>query len=80
MSDQRGIERRTALRALGSPVAALCLVLLVLNDHLLKQAWPGWVTGKLSDVVGLVAGPCCSAWCWPGSAYDAGGRGRRRWW
>ncbi|MGH3348245.1 MAG: hypothetical protein ACRDO4_14800 [Nocardioides sp.] len=57
MSDQRGSEVRTGLRALGSPVAVLCLVLLVLNDHLLKQAWPGWVTGKLSDVVGLVVAP-----------------------
>jgi hypothetical protein len=32
------------------------LVLLV-NDHLLKQAWPGFVTGKLSDVAGLVVAP-----------------------
>lgn len=27
---------------------------LVLNDHLLKQTWPGWFTGKLSDFAGLV--------------------------
>lgn len=57
MPEQRGPEGPRALRALGSPAAALCLVLLVLNDHLLKQAWPGWVTGKLSDVVGLVVAP-----------------------
>lgn len=57
MPEQRGDEWRTALRALGSPVAAFSVVLLVLNDHLLKQAWPGWVTGKLSDVLGLVVAP-----------------------
>lgn len=29
------------------------VVALLLNDHVLKQAWPGWVTGKLSDVAGV---------------------------
>jgi hypothetical protein len=33
------------------------LFVLLLNDHLLKQAWPGLVTGKLSDVAGLVVAP-----------------------
>jgi hypothetical protein len=47
----------TSLRALASPVAVVSLVLLALNDHLLKQAWPGAVTGKLSDVAGLVVAP-----------------------
>src|SRR5918995_4450814 len=46
-----------ALRVLASPVFVLALVVLVLNDHVLKQAWPGWVTGKLSDVAGLVVAP-----------------------
>ena len=27
---------------------------LLLNDIVLKSAWPGWVTGKLSDFAGLV--------------------------
>ncbi|MFB4276114.1 hypothetical protein ACBJ59_12535 [Nonomuraea sp. MTCD27] len=36
------------------------LVLLV-NDHLLKQAWPGFVTGKLSDVAGLLVAPALVA-------------------
>lgn len=48
---------RTSLRALAHPGAVLALVVLVLNDHVLKQAWPGWVTGKLSDVAGLVIAP-----------------------
>lgn len=47
----------TALRALAHPGSVLALVLLVLNDHFLKQAWPGWMTGKLSDVAGLVVAP-----------------------
>ena len=46
-----------ALRALAHPVALTCLVVLILNDHLLKQSWPGPITGKLSDFVGLVVAP-----------------------
>ena len=48
---------RATLQALAHPGAVLALVVLVLNDHVLKQAWPGWVTGKLSDVAGLVVAP-----------------------
>ena len=48
---------RTSLRALAHPGSVLALVVLVLNDHVLKQAWPGPVTGKLSDVAGLVVAP-----------------------
>ena len=36
------------MRTLASPGFALALVVLVLNDHLLKAAYPGWFTGKLS--------------------------------
>ena len=39
------------------PAALLALGLLLLNDHVLKRAWPGFVTGKLSDVAGLVVFP-----------------------
>ncbi|MER6948416.1 hypothetical protein ABT294_30750 [Nonomuraea sp. NPDC000554] len=35
----------------------VAVIVLLLNDHLLKQAWPGFVTGKLSDVAGLVVAP-----------------------
>ncbi|MEV6039851.1 hypothetical protein AB0L65_52665 [Nonomuraea sp. NPDC052116] len=34
---------------------------LFINDHLLKQAWPGPLTGKLSDVAGLVVAPALVA-------------------
>jgi hypothetical protein len=36
------------------PAALASLAVLVVNDHVLKAAAPGWVTGKLSDVAGLV--------------------------
>ena len=48
---------RVTLAWLGHPVTVLALVVLVLNDHVLKAAQPGWLTGKLSDVVGLVLAP-----------------------
>lgn len=35
------------------PIFLGFLVLLVLNDHVLKQRFPGFWTGKLSDVCGL---------------------------
>ncbi|MFG1887320.1 hypothetical protein ACGFIR_05540 [Micromonospora sp. NPDC049051] len=42
---------------LGHPATVTALVLLVVNDHLLKPAFPGLVTGKLSDVAGLLVAP-----------------------
>jgi predicted cation transporter len=50
---------RAAVRSslLAHPVALLALVTLVVNDHLLKTAAPGFLTGKLSDVAGLVVVP-----------------------
>lgn len=39
------------------PVIALSVALLVLNDHVLKQAYPSWWTGKLSDFAGLIFFP-----------------------
>ncbi|RLK23538.1 hypothetical protein DER29_1403 [Micromonospora sp. M71_S20] len=46
-----------ALAWLGHPATVAALVLLVTNDHLLKAAFPGPVTGKLSDIAGLVLAP-----------------------
>jgi hypothetical protein len=54
-------ETRQALRWLGAPPTLLALALLALNDHVLKQAAPGVVTGKLSDVAGLVLAPALLA-------------------
>jgi hypothetical protein len=39
------------------PVAIGAVVTLLLNDHVMKDAFPGFVTGKLSDVAGLVFFP-----------------------
>lgn len=35
------------------PTLAVALAVLVLNDHVLKDLWPGLVTGKLSDIAGV---------------------------
>ncbi len=42
---------------LGHPLAVGCLVLLVVNDHLLKAHFHNRMTGKLSDVAGLAFAP-----------------------
>ncbi len=46
-------------QALLHPLWWAALLLLVVNDHLLKGAGvvPGWLTGKLSDLSGLVVAP-----------------------
>jgi hypothetical protein len=46
-------------RALVHPLFWIALVVLLVNDHLLKQAHvlPGVVTGKLSDFAGMVVAP-----------------------
>ncbi|MGW3618183.1 hypothetical protein [Micromonospora arida] len=47
----------TTLSWLCHPATVFALVLLLVNDHVLKAAFPGLVTGKLSDVAGLVLAP-----------------------
>lgn len=58
-----------ALRWLGAPPTVLALIVLVLNDHVWKQQWPGPLTGKVSDVAGLLVAPpllaLLLAWCRP---------------
>jgi hypothetical protein len=44
---------RPRLDVLISPGFVLGLALLLANDFVLKDAWPGFVTGKLSDFAGL---------------------------
>lgn len=39
------------------PVALTAIAVLVINDHILKDAYPSWLTGKLSDVAGLIFFP-----------------------
>ena len=45
------------LRALRHPIVVANVVLLVINDHWLKQACPGWFSGKLSDAAFMVLAP-----------------------
>ena len=44
-------------RPLLHPIALGSIALLLINDHYLKLHHPSWVTGKLSDVAGLVFFP-----------------------
>lgn len=39
------------------PVVVGAVLVLLMNDHILKDRWPGVLTGKLSDVAGLVFFP-----------------------
>jgi hypothetical protein len=49
------------VRVLTSPVVVGALVVLVVNDHVLKARWPGLVTGLASDVAGLLVAPALVA-------------------
>jgi hypothetical protein len=40
-------------KPLGHPLPLATVLLLAVNDHLLKARWPGLLTGKLSDFAGL---------------------------
>ncbi|KAB1934779.1 hypothetical protein F8271_22560 [Micromonospora sp. ALFpr18c] len=51
----------TTLSWLCHPTTVIALVLLLVNDHVLKQTFPGPLTGKLSDVAGLVHAPALVA-------------------
>ena len=46
-----------AVRLLTSPIALAALALLAVNDHYLKAAYHNGLTGKLSDVAGVVLLP-----------------------
>lgn len=52
----RQAQGRPAGALLSGPALA-SLLLLVVNDHVVKAAWPGTVSGKLSDLAGLVLLP-----------------------
>lgn len=57
-------ERSHARPALLHPLFVAALITLVVNDHVLKGAGllPSVVTGKLSDVAGLLVAPAVLAW------------------
>ena len=59
-------KRRRAVPAdaLLHPVALAAIGVLLLNDHVLKDAAPGLVTGKLSDIAGLAFFPLVLLGTW----------------
>lgn len=60
------MAHRRVRRAAGflHPVPLGALAILAANDHWGKAAWPGLVTGKLSDVAGLVFFPLLLQGIW----------------
>ncbi|KAB2866891.1 MAG: hypothetical protein F9K46_01415 [Anaerolineae bacterium] len=46
-----------ALHSILHPISIGAIVVLLLNDHFLKQHYPSWWTGKLSDFAGLIFAP-----------------------
>ncbi|RXK83715.1 hypothetical protein [Filimonas effusa] len=46
--------QRNQTNLLLHPLFLSCLLLLILNDHWWKQAFPGFITGKLSDFAGIL--------------------------
>lgn len=42
-----------SLRLLTSPLSLFAIVLLLVNDHILRVFWPSWFTGKLGDFAWL---------------------------
>jgi hypothetical protein len=50
-------RRRTPGDLLVRPIAVVALMTLIVNDHIIKQRWPGLLSGKLSDIAGLVFFP-----------------------
>ncbi len=59
--DASGSTRWESARRAGGwlahPVSVVALVVMILNDHVLKQTYGTWWTGKLSDAAGLVFFP-----------------------
>jgi hypothetical protein len=46
-----------AMAALSHPLSVAGVVTLLLNDHLLRRAWPSWWSGKIGDVAWLLFAP-----------------------
>lgn len=53
------------LEQFATPGFLVALAVLALNDHVLKAAYPGLLTGKLSDLAGLFAFAVFLSACWP---------------
>ncbi len=54
------------------PVPLVAMGLFALNDHVLKSHYPGVLSGKLSDMAGLVFFPLLLQGCWEGALHLVG--------
>ncbi len=54
------------------PVVLVALALLFVNDQVLKAAWPGLLTGKLSDLAGLIVAPLTLQAAWEVGTWAVG--------
>jgi hypothetical protein len=52
---------KKALACISHPLSIGAVLLLVLNDHLLRHFWPSWLTGKLGDFAWLFFFPFIAA-------------------
>lgn len=57
--------KKNAYPLLLHPAFLVGLAVLILNDFWLKAAFPGWLTGKLSDFAGLLVFPLFWTACFP---------------
>ncbi|MCC6905721.1 MAG: hypothetical protein IT326_07750 [Anaerolineae bacterium] len=58
-TSNRALQR--SWQGLSHPITVGMLLLMLLNDHVLRLAWPSWITGKLSDVAWLAFAPFIAA-------------------
>ncbi|MBN1247649.1 MAG: hypothetical protein JXC32_08320 [Anaerolineae bacterium] len=61
LSREPGARLAQALRALAHPSTVAWVLILLLNDLVLRWAYPSWITGKLSDVAWLAIAPLAVA-------------------
>jgi hypothetical protein len=46
-----------ALQLLIHPVSVTAILVVLINDHVLRRLWPSWMTGKIGDLAWLVFAP-----------------------
>jgi len=59
IAQNRALQR--SLQALTHPVTIGAVLLLLINDHVLRVGWPSWWTGKLGDAAWLAFFPLIAA-------------------
>ena len=57
MTESNTISRYQPGDCIRHPISLFMLLLWILNDHLFKSMWGNAITGKLSDIAGLVVFP-----------------------